>query len=58
MKKFLAVILSIGVAYIVMKVAWWIVRNAFSLAFDLVGLMLIVVIATPIYFLIRRKLLS
>lgn len=58
MKKILAVILSLGVAYVVIKVAWWIVRHAFSLAFDLVGIILLLVIAAPVYLIIRRKLLS
>lgn len=58
MKKILAIVLSIGAAWLVLKVAWWVIRNAFSLALDLVGIMLLVVIAAPIYFIIRKKLLS
>lgn len=58
MKKILAVILSLVAAWLLIKVAWWIVRHAFSLAFDLVGIILMIVIAAPIYLIIRRKLLS
>lgn len=58
MKKILAVVLSLGVAYLLIKVVWWVIRHAFSLAFDIVGLILLVVIAAPIYLIIRRKLLS
>jgi hypothetical protein len=58
MKKILAVILALGAAWVVLKVFWWVVRHAFSLALDLVGIMLLVVIAVPIYFIIRKKLLS
>lgn len=58
MKKILAVILALGAAWVVLKVFWWVIRHAFSLALDIVGLIMIVVIAAPIYFIIRRKLLS
>ncbi len=58
MKKILAVILSLVAAWLLIEITWWIVRHAFSLAFDLVGIILMIVIAAPIYLIIRRKLLS
>ncbi len=58
MKKILAVILALGAAWVVLKVFWWVARHAFSLALDIVGLILLLVIAVPIYLIIRRKLLS
>lgn len=57
-KKILAVILALGAGYITLKVLWWVVRNVFSLALDLMGLVLIVMIAVPFYIVIRKKLLS
>jgi hypothetical protein len=56
-KKILAIILALAAGYILFKVFWWIIRHAFSLAFDLMGLVLIAMIAVPIYFIIRAKLL-
>jgi hypothetical protein len=62
MKKILAVILSLGAAYIVLNVTWWILVKLFSLAFTVITIMavgiLTAVIAVPIYLIIRRKLLS
>lgn len=58
MKKILAVILALGAAWVVLTVFWWVVRHAFSLALDIVGLIMLVVISIPIYLIIRRKLLS
>ncbi|MCX6140906.1 MAG: hypothetical protein NTX15_08790 [Candidatus Kapabacteria bacterium] len=57
-KKILAIILALAIGYFVLKVAWWLIRNVFSLALDLIGLILIVMIAAPIYIIIRKKLLS
>ena len=57
-KKILAIILALVVGYVIFKVLWWILRHAFALAFDLVGLALIAMIAVPIYFVIRAKLLK
>ena len=56
-KKILAIILALAIGYIVLKVLWWIVRHAFALALDLMGFVLIALIAVPIYFVIRAKLL-
>jgi len=57
-KKILAVIFSLAIGYVVLKVLWWIMRNVFSLALDLMGLVLIAMIAVPIYIFIRKKLLT
>ncbi len=57
-KTILAIILSLAIGYVVLKVLWWIVRNVFSLALDLMGLVLIAMIAVPIYIVIRKKLLT
>ncbi|MBC8125125.1 MAG: hypothetical protein H7X70_05275 [Candidatus Kapabacteria bacterium] len=57
-KTIIAIILSLAIGYIVLKVLWWIVRNVFSLALDLMGLVLIAMIAVPIYIIIRKKLLT
>ena len=57
-KTILAVILALGIGYIVLKVLWWVMRNVFSLALDLMGLVLIAMIAVPIYIVIRKKLLT
>ena len=57
-KTILAVIFSLAIGYVVLKVLWWIMRNVFALALDLMGLVLIAIIAVPIYIFIRKKLLT
>ena len=57
-KPILAVIFSLAIGYVVLKVLWWIMRNVFALALDLMGLVLIAMIAVPIYIFIRKKLLT
>ncbi len=57
-KTILAVIFSLAIGYVVLKVLWWIMRNVFALALDLMGLVLIAMIAVPIYIFIRKKLLT
>ena len=57
-KTILAVIFSLAIGYVVLKVLWWIMRNVFALALDLMGLVLIAMIAVPTYIFIRKKLLT
>ena len=57
-KTILAVIFSLAIGYVVLKVLWWIMRTVFALALDLMGLVLIAMIAVPIYIFIRKKLLT
>lgn len=56
MKKIFAIVLSLVAAWLILAVVWWLVRNIFSLAMDLMGLVLVALVAVPIYVLIRRKL--
>lgn len=58
LRKLIAIILAVAVGYVTIKVAWWVVRHAFSLAIDIMGLVLIVIIAIPLYYIFRSKLLS
>lgn len=56
MKKFLAIGLALVIAYFAVNVFWWVIRNIFSLVFDLASIILVAIIALPLYFILRKKL--
>ncbi len=56
MKKFLAIGLALVIAYFAVSVFWWVIRNIFSLVFDLASIILVAIIALPLYFILRKKL--
>jgi len=57
-KIVLAIILALIAGFITLNIFWWVIRHVFMLAFDLFAIIMIVVIALPFYFIIRKKLLS
>jgi len=56
MKKFLAIILALVIAYFAVNVFWWVISNVFSLMFNIATLLLMAVVAIPFYFILRKKL--
>lgn len=57
-KNVLAVVLSIVVGYFLIKVLWWMLFVAFSIAITVVQIVFILLLAVPLYIIIRRKILS
>lgn len=56
-KKILAVVLALVGGYFLLKVVWWLLGAVFSVVFVLFQIILVAVIAVPLYFIIRQKLL-
>ncbi len=57
MKKILAAILALIAAFFILKAAMWLFRLAFTLAIDVVQVLLVLIIALPVYVIISRRLL-
>lgn len=57
-KKILAVALALVGGYFLLKALWWLLGMVFSVVFVLFQIILVAVIAVPLYLLIRRKLLK
>jgi len=57
LKNILAVVLSLIAAYFVLKVLWWLLSAAFTIALGVLQIVVLLVIAVPLYALIRSKLL-
>ncbi len=55
MKKLISLLLAVVCAYVIIKVTWWIFRLAFSIAIDIVQILLLVVVALPLYVLFSRR---
>jgi hypothetical protein len=57
-KKILAVVLALVGGYFLLKALWWLLGMVFSVVFVLFQIILVAVIAVPLYLFIRRKLLK
>ncbi len=57
-KKILAIALALVGGYILLKVLWWILGMAFTIAFTLIQIVVVLAIAVPLYLIISRKLLK
>jgi len=55
MKKALSIGLAIVASYIVLKVLWWLMWSAFYIAMTLFQIVLVAVIAIPIYIILQKK---
>ncbi|MDZ4745823.1 MAG: hypothetical protein SGJ05_07450 [bacterium] len=56
MKKIIAIVIAIVVAFFLIKIAWWVLKGVFFLTLNLVGIILVLAVAVPVYFLIRKAL--
>ncbi len=56
LKNIIAIVASIGIAYVLYKVLAWILGLLFAVTFAMFKLIAIAVIALPLYFLIRNRL--
>lgn len=57
-KNILSWVLAIVAGYFLIKIFWWILGTAFSIAITLFQIVFILILAAPLYLIIRRKLLS
>lgn len=55
-KRILSAAISIVAAYFVLKILWWVIRNSFLIALSVFELVVLIVIAVPIYIIVSRKL--
>jgi hypothetical protein len=56
MKRIISIALALLAAWIVMKILWWVFTAAFTIAMNLFMLVVMAVIALPIYVMISRRL--
>lgn len=57
-KSILAWILALVSGYFLIKILWWLIGTAFSIAITVIQVVFILVLAFPLYIIIRRKFLS
>lgn len=58
MKKILAAVIAIVIAYFAISAFWWMFTHVFTLMWSLAKFAIVVIIALPLYIIVRRKLLS
>jgi len=56
LKTVLSWAIALIVAYLVFKVIWYLVLGAFSFIFNLVLIIPVLIIAIPIYFIVKKKI--
>jgi hypothetical protein len=57
-RNIIAVLLALGVGYVLWVVVKWVLGLIFTVTFALVQIIAVAVIAVPLYFLIRNRLKS
>jgi hypothetical protein len=57
-KKILAIALALVGGWILLKVLWWILGMAFTIAFTIIQIVVVLALAVPLYLIISRKLLK
>ena len=55
MKHVISIILAIIIGYFVLGALWWLMFKAFWIAFELTKVFMVLLIAVPLYIIIRRK---
>lgn len=58
MKNILAAIIAIVLAYFAISAFWWLLSFGFTLMWSLAKVIVVLIIALPLYIIVRRKLLS
>lgn len=56
LRSIIAVIFAFIGGYFVLKLIWWLFTLAFSIAITIVQIVFILIIAVPLFFIIRRVL--
>ncbi len=57
-RNIIAILLALGVGYVLWVVVKWVLGLIFTVTFALVQIIAVAVIAVPLYFLIRNRLKS
>jgi hypothetical protein len=57
-RNIIAILLALGVGYVLWVVLKWVLGLIFTVTFALVQIIAVAVIAVPLYFLIRNRLKS
>ena len=57
-KNILSWVLAIVAGYVLIKILWWIISAAFSVVLSVIQIVFVLILAAPLYLIIRRKLLS
>lgn len=57
MKKILAGLIAIVVGYYAVKIFWWLFTSLWAIAFSVMSILAVLVVAVPLYFYLSRKLL-
>jgi Zn-dependent protease with chaperone function len=57
MKKLLAGIIAIVVGYYAVKLFWWLFTSIWAIAFSIMSILAVMVVAVPLYLYLSRKLL-
>ena len=57
-KNILSWILAIVAGYFLIKILWWMLGVAFSIAISVIQIVFVLILAAPLYLIIRRKLLN
>jgi len=58
MKNILSWVLAIVAGYFLIKILWWMLGVAFAVAISVIQIVFVLILAAPLYLIIRRKLLS
>jgi len=58
MKKVISIVVAIVAAFIVLKIGWWLLWSAFSIAMTIFQIVLVAIIALPIYVILQRKVFN
>ena len=57
-KNILSWVLAIVAGYFLIKILWWMLGVAFTSAISVIQIVFVLILAAPLYLIIRRKLLS
>ncbi len=58
MKNFLALVLAVVIAYVVVSFFGWIIWNLWWLAISIAKMVVVLLVALPLYIIVRKRLLS
>lgn len=57
MKKLLAGLIAVVVGYFAVKLFWWLLTSIWAIAFSIMTVLAVLVVAVPLYLYLSRKLL-
>ncbi|MCS7000309.1 MAG: hypothetical protein RML15_05010 [Bacteroidota bacterium] len=57
MKNLIAIVAAVVLAYMIVSIMWWVLWNIWWLTISLAKLILIALVALPLYVILRKRLL-